>query len=106
MLLSRGDPDPRVPGLNYYIAARLPPENAAQAAEYLASRGVPALRVLPDDDKMCKVVVLRGFDAASLKSEEAGRLREQVLSIGRDFKIIERGGDDFASMYAEKFKAP
>ncbi|MCA9283401.1 MAG: hypothetical protein KDA30_15345, partial [Phycisphaerales bacterium] len=88
---------------NYFIAARLPPENATQAAEYLTSRGVPAARLAPDRDNWCKVIALRGFDASSVRGPEAEKLADQIRAIGRDFKRNERGGDDFASTYPEKY---
>ncbi|MCA9305934.1 MAG: hypothetical protein KDA16_05350 [Phycisphaerales bacterium] len=103
IIIERGDPDPREPGLNYFIAARLPPENAIQAAEYLTSRGVPAARLAPDRDNWCKVIALRGFDASSIRGPEAEKLADQIRAIGRDFKRNERGGDDFASTYPEKY---
>ncbi len=103
LIIEAGDPDPRVPGLNYFVAARLPPENATQAAIYLTSRGIPAARLAPDRDNWCKVVALRGFDASTVRGPDAEQLADQIRAIGRDFKRIERGGDDFASTYPEKY---
>lgn len=106
IILEAGDPDPREPGLNYMVVARLPPDFATKAARYLTARGVPALRLAPDNKNWCKVVALTGFDAEALRGQEAEKLRDRVLTIGRDFKSIERGGDDFSSMYPEKFTGP
>lgn len=103
LIIEAGDPDPRVPGLNYFVAARLPPENASQAAIYLTSRGIPSARLAPDADNWCKVVALRGFDASTVRGPDAEKLADQIRAIGRDFKRIERGGDDFASTYPEKY---
>lgn len=106
IIVELGDPDPREPGLNYLVVARLTPDFAARAAEYLTARGVPAARLAPDSKNWCKVVALTGFTAETLRSQEAEDLRAKILDIGHDFKTIEHGGDNFASMYAEKYTGP
>lgn len=95
--------DPRQPGLNYYIVARLFPEEARRAAEFLRSEGLEAVVVSSDTARFRHVVVLPGFEG-TISSPEARRVQSEVRRLGRIWKRDHRGTDAFESAYFSKYR--
>lgn len=93
--------DPRVPGLNYWVIARLGPDEARRAAAYLLASGVQVAVVETNSDKFREVIASTGFEG--LSSPEAARLKSRILELGRLYRVQEKGPTDFSDMYARKF---
>jgi hypothetical protein len=93
--------DPRVPGLNYWVIARLGPDEARRAAAYLQASGVDVAVVETNSDKFREVIASTGFEG--LSSPEAARLKSRILELGRLYRVQEKGPTDFSDMYARKF---
>ena len=93
--------DPRVPGLNYWVIARLGPDEARRAASYLQASGVDVAVVETNSDKFREVIASAGFEG--LSSPDAARLKSRILELGRMYRVQEKGPTDFSDMYARKF---
>lgn len=94
--------DPRTPGLNYFVVARLPQEDAEKAAAFLSARGV-GTAVIPDNNpKFMRVIASRGFAKADLNGPEASKLKADIRKAGRAYKSEAKGPTDFADLYAER----
>lgn len=94
--------DPRAPGLNYYICARLREEEAVRAAEFLSANGVAAAVTPADNPTLRLVVATRGFTREEMKGGEASALRSRISSLGRIYKEQHKGPTDFHDVYPEK----
>ncbi len=95
--------DPRSPGQNYFIIARLSPPDAQKAAEYLSSNGVAASVVPSDNLNFRHVVANRGFSASELRGPEYQKLLSDIKRVGRAFKKATSSPTDFADAYPSKF---
>lgn len=95
--------DPRSPGLNYFIIARLSPPDAEKAADYLSSNGVAASVVPSDNLNFRHVVANRGFSASELRGPDYQKLLSDIKRIGRAFKKATSSPTDFADAYPSKF---
>lgn len=93
--------DPRVPGMNYWVIARLGPDEARRAAAYLQASGVEVAVVETNSDKFREVIASTGFEG--LSSPDATRLKSRILELGRLYRVQEKGPTDFSDMYARKF---
>ena len=94
--------DPRAPGLNYYICARLREEEAVRAAEFLSANGVAAAVTPADNPTLRLVVATRGFTREEMRGGEASALRSRISSLGRIYKEQHKGPTDFHDVYPEK----
>jgi len=92
--------DPRREGLNYLIIAREDPDTALRAGRFLERRGV-SVAVFPDpgNPRFHLVVSQEGFPRGTLSSEEAIRLKQEVLRLGKIWARDERGPSDFDDAY-------
>jgi len=95
--------DPRTPGLNYFIIARLSPPDAQKAADYLSSNGVAASVVPSDNLNFRHVVSNRGFSPSELRGPEYQKLLADIKRVGRAFKKATSSPTDFADAYPSKF---
>lgn len=95
--------DPRSPGLNYFIIARLSPPDAQKAADYLSANGVAASVVPSDNLNFRHVVANRGFSASELRGPEYQKLLADIKRVGRAFKKATSSPTDFADAYPSKF---
>mgnify|MGYP001360616077 CR=1 FL=1 len=93
--------DPRVPGMNYWVIARLGPDEARRAAAYLQASGVQVAVVETNSERFREVIASNGFEG--LSSPEAARLKSRILELGRLYRVQEKGPTDFSDMYARKF---
>lgn len=96
--------DPRAPGLNYYICARLREEEAVRAAEFLSANGVAAAVTPADNPTLRLVVATRGFTREEMRGGEASALRSRISSLGRIYKEQHKGPTDFHDVYPEKYQ--
>lgn len=94
--------DPRTAGMNYFVLARLPQDEAEKAAAYLSKNGVAAAVVPSDNPKFQHVITTRGFVGSDLNGPEASRLKSEIRRIGRAFKAETKGPTDFADLYPRK----
>lgn len=100
-----GTPDPRQSGLNYLVAATLPPDEARKAGEFLVDRGLAvALVRVNNRSSRLEVQILRGISREQYRRGDLKlQIEEQVRSLGRTFARDHRGGDDFGSCWWKKF---
>lgn len=94
--------DPRIPGLNYFVVARLPQEEAEKAAAFLSARGVSAAVIPSNNPKFMRVIAVRGFAKADLTGPDASKLKSDIRKAGRSYKAEAKGPTDFSDLYAER----
>ncbi len=94
--------DPRVAGLNYFVVARLPQEEAEKAAAFLSARGVSAAVIPSNNPKFMRVIAVRGFAKADLTGPDASKLKADIRKAGRAYKAEAKGPTDFSDLYAER----
>jgi len=94
--------DPRVPGLNYWVVARLGPDEARKAAAYLQASGVNVAVIETGSSKFREVIAADGFEGSG-SGPEAARIKSRILELGRLYRVQEKGPTDFSDMYARKF---
>jgi hypothetical protein len=101
--LNRGDPDPRIENLNYFVlASYLQPEEADKAVDFFAANGVAAMRLAPNNRGLCTLVALEGFPPGETRSDLAREYKASLLKLGREYKRNHRGGTDFSDLYLKK----
>ncbi len=93
----------RVVGLNYYIVATYPREDADRLITFLADNDILAQAVPVSSGNTAQVWVLRGFTGSELRSEEGRRFKNRLLRLGRHWKSDERGWDNLDTMWPEKY---
>ncbi len=96
--------DPRAPGLNYFICARLREPEAIRAAEFLSANGVAAAVTPADNPTLRLVVATRGFTREEMRGGEAAGLRARITSLGRIYKDQQKGPTNFHDVYPEKYQ--
>lgn len=97
----KGD-DPRQPGLNYLIAATLPPDEALKAANFLNSRGLEIAVVPADNPSLRWVVVLQGVAAKDLGGSAARGLEQRLQVLGREYRQVLKGPTVFNDPWWKK----
>jgi hypothetical protein len=96
------DRDPRVMGMNYWVIARLGPDEARRAASFLLANGVTVAVVETNSERFREIIASTGFEGSG-NSPEASRLKSRVLELGRLYRVQEKGPTDFSDMYARKY---
>ncbi len=96
------DRDPRVVGMNYWVIARLGPDEARRAAAFLMANGVTVAIVETNSERFREIIAAAGFEGSG-NSPEAARLKSRVLELGRLYRVQEKGPTDFSDMYARKY---
>ena len=96
--------DPRTSGMNYFIVATQPPEEADRAAEFLAERGLEVVRLPVDNGGLAMVVVLEGFAPGETTSSRKRQLEARIKRLGREYQRDHGGGTDFESAYLRKYR--
>ncbi|MBL8745906.1 MAG: hypothetical protein JNK58_06065 [Phycisphaerae bacterium] len=94
--------DPRQSGLNYLIAATLPPDEAEKAASFLVSRGLETAVVTADNASLRWVVVLQGVAAKDLSGPAAKALEQRLQTLGREYKQVLKGPTVFNDPWWKK----
>jgi hypothetical protein len=94
--------DPRVVGMNYWVVARLGPDEARRAASFLMANGVSVAIVETNSERFREIIASTGFEGSG-NSPEASRLKSRVLELGRLYRVQEKGPTDFSDMYARKY---
>lgn len=94
--------DPRQSGLNYLIAATLPPDEAEKAAAFLVSRGLEIAVVPADNASLRWVVVLQGVAAKDLSGPAAKALEQRLQTLGREYKQVLKGPTVFNDPWWKK----
>lgn len=94
--------DPRQGGLNYLIAATLPPDEAEKAAAFLVSRGLEIAVVRADNASLRWVVVLQGVAAKDLGGPTAKSLEQRLQALGREYKQVMKGPTVFNDPWWKK----
>ncbi|MFN3168935.1 MAG: hypothetical protein ACE37H_17945 [Phycisphaeraceae bacterium] len=103
-----GDPltaERREPGLNYMRLIQSNEADCRKLAEFFASRGVAIQLVLVNNAQSCiAYAVKRGYRGDELDSESCKRYRQQLLSIGQQWKVHNGNrGTDLSTMYFELY---
>lgn len=101
LVKSKAD-DPRQAGLNYLIAATLPPDEAEKAAEFLVSKGLEIAVVSADNASLRWVVVLQGVAAKDLSGPAAQSLEQRLQTLGREYKQVHKGPTVFNDPWWKK----
>ncbi|MGP1311030.1 MAG: hypothetical protein ACTS27_12610, partial [Phycisphaerales bacterium] len=94
--------DPRVPGMNYWVVARLGPDEARRAGAFLMANGVDVAVLESNSERFREVIAATGFEGSGT-SPEAARLKARILELGRLYRVSEKGPTDFSDMYARKY---
>lgn len=95
--------DPRQSGLNYLIAATLPPDEAEKAGQFLASEGLEIAIVTVDNRPSLRwVVVLQGLAAKDLAGPAARALERRLQELGREYRDVHRGPTVFNDPWWKK----
>lgn len=95
----------REPGLNYMRLIQSNEADCRKLAEFFGSRGVAIQLVLVNNARSCiAYAVKRGYRGDELDSESCKRYRQQLLSIGQQWKIQNGNrGTDLSTMYFELY---
>ena len=96
--------DPRTSGMNYFIVATQPPDEANEAAAFLAGRGLEVVRLPVDNRGLAIVVVLEPFAPGEVGSIRARQLEARIKRLGREYRRDHGGGTDFESAYMKKYR--
>lgn len=95
-----GVPDPRQPGLNYFIlATNYPWDEAEKAALFLGRNGVGAVVYPSSRSNRWNLSTRQGFEGGTYRDAEAQALVERIKSIGERYQDVERGATDFDDLY-------
>ncbi|MFG0328382.1 MAG: hypothetical protein ACF8PN_00655 [Phycisphaerales bacterium] len=92
--------DTRQAGLNYIIVTRLAREEAEEVAQFLQQNGVDAMLIA--DNNAWLVIARQGFESF-YSNPEAQRLRERLITLGREWKRQHGGSRDFSDLYGRKY---
>lgn len=104
VIIQKPENDPRHAGLNYFVLANLPRDEAERAARFVVDQGVAAGVMAADNRGLCQVVALRGFPAGTLDEKATVQFKERLRSIGRQYKREQKGPTDFADMFPKKHR--
>lgn len=96
--------DPRRPGTNYPVVARLPIKESTAAAEFLVSKGVPTAVVPSSDPRLFLVVPLTGLERGAFGTTARDATEKTLKDIGRAFKREQKGATDFFDLFWDKFE--
>lgn len=94
--------DTRIVGLNYIVIARLKPDEADRAADFLETHGIDVM-VLPVNNPSLRILASRRGFAGYLTDPDALRLRNELTRLGRIWEQQYGGSTDFSQHYGEKF---
>jgi len=96
--------DPRAPGMNYFIVATQPPDEALKASQFLAERGLAIARLPVDNRGLAIVIVLEPVAPGEAGSPRVRQLEAEIKRLGRAYKREHGGGTDFESAYLKKYR--
>ena len=102
--IRRASSDPREPGLNYFVLAHYPLEDAGRLKLFLEQQGVPCVILSTARSDQYQVQALNGFLREELKSAEFNAFREKVIRLGYIWKTEHRGPTDLSGCYAQLYK--
>jgi hypothetical protein len=91
------------PGLNYYVVATYPLEDAERLVDFLAANGVEAM-ILPHHNKeLFYVMDLKGFERGQLSGDDYRKRAELLRKLGRTWKDKERGPTNLSDLWPLKY---
>lgn len=98
----------REPGQNYMRLIQDSEAYCRELGEFFGARGVAIQLVLVNNGRSCiAYAVKRGYRGDELDSESCTRYKQQLLSLGRQWKIHKGNkGTDLATMYFELYNGP
>lgn len=102
--IRRASADPREPGLNYFVLAHYPIEDAARLKKFLEQQGVPCVILSTGRSDQYQVQALNGFLREELDSREFNVFREKLIRLGFIWKREHRGPTDLSGAYPQLFK--
>lgn len=102
IIVTRPDEDPRQAGLNYLIAATLPPDEAEKAGRFLVSKGLEVAVIPGDTTRLNWVVVLQGVAAKDLGSPSVRALEQRLQALGREYRQVHKGPTVFNDPWWKK----
>ncbi len=80
--VARVQSDPRQVGLNYFVLAHYPKEDAHRLVQFLANEGVPAAGFGKHGKNRYQVVALEGFHKDELDSSDYNQYKQKLLRLG------------------------
>ena len=98
----------REPGKNYMRLIQSTEQDCRELAEFFGARGVAIQLAMVNNGRSCVAyAVKRGYRGDELSSESCKRYKQQLLSLGRQWKAHNQGrGTDLATMYFERYDGP
>lgn len=95
--------DPRTPGLNYFVLAHYPRDEAVRLVEFLRGGGVEAAAIKWHNEGLFQVVALRGFSREELNGEGRKDFERRLRQLGQQWKSASRGANDLGDLYPAKY---
>jgi hypothetical protein len=97
--------DPREPGLNYFILAYTPRDNAVKLARFFRDQGVEAYAVKAKNASLYRVIAAPGYPRGDRGGEAVRALERRIAEAARKWKLEVNSRDDLA-YYPERFDGP
>ena len=82
-IASRAGSEPRQVGLNYFVLAHYPQQDAKNLVRFLSEEGMAGAAFRKKGKKQYQVIALRGFHKDELDSDGYNRYKQQLLRLGR-----------------------
>lgn len=97
--------EPRNPGLNYFVLAYTPRENAIKLARFFRDQGVEAYAVKDKNASPYRVIAAPGYARGERGSEAVRALEARIAEAARKWKLEINSKDDLA-YYPERYDGP
>ncbi len=97
--------DPRENGLNYFVLAYTPRDNAVKLARFFRDHGVEAYAVKARNAALYRVIAAPGYARSQRGSEVVRALEGRIADAARKWKLEVNSRDDLA-YYPERFDGP
>jgi len=94
--------DPRVIGMNYFILARYPREEALRLVAFLRQNGVASMALPTDNARLYLVVDRQGFTPEQVRGEAYEQRMQELKRLGRLWKSAHNGPSDLSDLYGRK----
>lgn len=97
--------DPRAVGLNYFVLAHYPRQEAQRLVEFLDGRGVEAAAFRAHNRRLFQVIALRGFARGEIDGAQRRQFEQTLRQLGHNWKS-QRLGPDFSQsgIYLDRYE--
>lgn len=97
--------DPRESGLNYFVLAYTPRDNAVKLARFFRDHGVEAYAVKARNATLYRVIAAPGYAKGQRAAEAVRALEGRIAEAARKWKLEINSRDDLA-YYPERYDGP